>query len=433
MQDNKFKLKGFVVWGLCAVFFLYEFFIRTVIGTYQVPIMQDLQLNSFQFSLLSSTLFLIIYGIMQLPVGIIVDHIGLKKSLIIGTMACSIASIGFSYSSSYLMAMFYRGIMGFGASFGFICLLISVYDWMPHRYSAIFIGLSQFIGTLGPMMATGPLDTLSETMSISWHQIFLSLGGVGIILTALTILFIENNTQKAGQYIVLYKPEKISTSILRLFTRMQPWYIAILSTSLYFTIEYLSENEGRNFLSLKGISSNSAAYMLTTAWIGYAIGCPLLGFLSDFLKRRKIMMILAAIIGLISVITILYVPNQYLTIAFFYLGISASGQSIGFAIIAEQFKKQFVAVGFGLNNTMIVLISAINAPVIGFLLDHTKKANELILREYLSVFIILVILSLIAVFTSIFLIQETYTKSLADFTYLAPKKASLTKSKVSTI
>ena len=418
MQVNKFKLKGFVVWGLCAVFFLYEFFIRTVIGTYQTPVMQDLQLNSFQFSLLSSTLFLVIYGIMQLPVGIIVDHIGLKKSLIIGMMACSVASIGFAYSSSYGMAMFYRGIMGFGASFGFICLLISVYDWMPHRYSAIFIGLSQFIGTLGPMMATGPLDTLSETMSISWRQIFISLGGIGIILTTLTILFIENNTQKAGQYIILYKAEKISTSILRLFTKIQPWYIAILSTSLYFTIEYLSENEGRNFLSLKGISSNSAAYMLTTAWIGYAIGCPLLGFLSDFLKRRKIIMILAALIGLISVITILYLPKQYLTIAFFCLGISASGQSIGFATIAEQFKKQFVAVGFGLNNTMIVLISAINAPVIGFLLDYTKKANELILSEYLSVFIILVILSLIAVFTSIFLIQETYTKSLADFTYL---------------
>ena len=420
MQDNKFKLKGFVVWGLCAIFFLYEFFIRTVIGTYQTPVMQHFQLNSFQFSLLSSTLFLVIYGVMQLPVGIIVDHIGLKKSLIIGTMACSIASIGFAYSSSYEMAMFYRGIMGFGASFGFICLLISVYEWMPHRYSSIFIGLSQFIGTLGPMMATGPLDTLSETMAISWSQIFISLGGIGIILTTLTIFFIENNSQKAGQYIILYKTEKISTSILRLFTKIQPWYIAILSTSLYLTIEYLSENEGRNFLSLKGIYSNSAACMLTTAWIGYAIGCPLLGFLSDFLKRRKIIMIFAAIIGLISIITILYLPKQHLTIAFFCLGISASGQSIGFATIAEQFKKQFVAVGFGLNNTMIVVISAINAPVIGFLLDYTKKADDLILSEYLSVFIILVILSLIAVFTSIFLIKETYGKSLADFTYLTP-------------
>ena len=63
MQDNKFKLKGFVVWGLCAIFFLYEFFIRTIIGTYQTPVMQDLQLTSLQFSLLSSTLFLVIYGV----------------------------------------------------------------------------------------------------------------------------------------------------------------------------------------------------------------------------------------------------------------------------------------------------------------------------------------------------------------------------------
>ena len=46
-----------------------------------------------------------------------------------GSYSFGDASIGFAYSSSYLMAMFYRGIMGFGASFGFICLLISVYDW----------------------------------------------------------------------------------------------------------------------------------------------------------------------------------------------------------------------------------------------------------------------------------------------------------------
>ncbi|WP_367608019.1 hypothetical protein [Legionella sp. W05-934-2] len=43
-------------------------------------------------------------------------------------------------------------------SFGFICLLISVYDWLPRKNAALFIGLSQFIGTMGPMLAAGPLD-----------------------------------------------------------------------------------------------------------------------------------------------------------------------------------------------------------------------------------------------------------------------------------
>ena len=430
MIDNKFKAKGFLVWSICALFFLYEFLLRTVIGTYQHPVMQDLNITSFQFSLLSATIFLFIYGLMQIPAGLIVDNIGLKKSLFIGCITCTLAAFGFSYSHSYPIAVAYRFLMGFGASFGFICLLISVHDWMPHRYSAIFIGLSQFIGTLGPMLAAGPLDAISESKGIGWRSIFLSLGVFGIILCILIFLFVENNLQKAGKYTVLYKSEKISTSILRLFKRIQPWYLALLSASLYFTVEYLSENEGRTFLALKGISLNSASYMITISWIGYAIGCPLLGFLSDTLERRKIVMSLCAILGLLAIIMILYAPGkQFLQLAFFMLGMSASGQSIGFATMAEQFKKQFVAVGFGLNNAMITTISAINAPLIGFALDYTKQNETASLKEYLSVFNVLIITAVIATIIAIFFIKETFCKSAVDFTYLNPFK-SKNKSKL---
>ena len=201
MLDNKLKAKGFLVWGICALFFLYDFFLRTVIGTYQHPIMKDFDLKSFQFSLLSTTLFFVIYGVMQIPVGLIVDNIGLKKSLIIGSICCTISSIGFAYSNSYTMAIAYRMMMGFGSSFGFICLLISVHDWMPHRYSAVFIGLSQFIGTLGPMFAAGPLNNISESTDVSWRLIFLCLGVIGVLLAILIFFFVENNQQKAGKYI----------------------------------------------------------------------------------------------------------------------------------------------------------------------------------------------------------------------------------------
>lgn len=163
---------------------------------------------------------------------------------------------------------------------------------------------------------------------------------------------------------ILYKPKKISKAISVLFSRMQPWYIAIVSASLYFTIEYLSENEGRSFLALKGISSNNAGYIITIAWIGYAIGCPLLGFLSDFFERRKSILTFCSILAVSSIIMILYLPSElYIQVAFFILGFSASGQTIGFVTIAEQFKKQYVGVGFGLNNAMITTLSAINAPI----------------------------------------------------------------------
>lgn len=420
MQSNQFQAKGFLVWTICALFFLYEFSLRTVIGTYQEIVMQELDLNALQFSLLSSTLFIIIYGVMQIPAGLIVDNIGLKKSLIIGTLTCAIASIGFGHSNHYFTAMSFRMLMGFGSAFGFICVLIAVYDWMPHSYSAIFIGLAQFIGTLGPIMVAGPLETLSESADFNWRTVFSILGIIGFILTILVICYVDNNQQKTGKYIILRRPETILVSITRLFSKIQPWYIALLSVSLFFSIEYLSENEGRHFLLLKyDMSHTTASYMITWGWIGYALGCPILGMLSDFFNRRKSVVSLCALIGLMSIVIILYSHDaKYLLFAFVLLGISASGQSICFATIAEQFKRQFVAVGFGLNNAISNLITAINAPLIGILLDY--KGSYLIVSDYLSAFNILIIIAIIGIVVAIFCIKETYCKSAADFTYIAP-------------
>ncbi|MBL4819044.1 MAG: MFS transporter [Deltaproteobacteria bacterium] len=421
-MDNKFQAKGFLVWGICALFFLYEFFLRTVIGTYQHPVMQDLDITSFQFSVLSTTTFALILGTAQIPLGFIVSNIGLKKSLATGSLICAIASIGFAYSYNYPMAVFYRMLMALGASFGFICLLVSVYDWMPHRYSAVFIGLSQFIGTLGPMISAGPLETMSESQSINWRFVFLTLSGIGFALFVLVFLFVDNNQEKSGRNIILQKPEKLINSLKRLFTNRQAIYIALVTGGLYFAIEYLSANEGRSFLLLKGVSLQSASYMITISWIGYAIGCPLLGALSDIFERRKALLSLSGVLGLLSIISILYLPGEItLFVAFFMLGISAAGQSIGYANIAEQFNKQFTAIAFGFNNAVVAIIAAINAPTIGLLIDRSKQAGAISLGDYRFVFSILVITILAALLISVFLLKETYCKSAAEFTVLKLK------------
>lgn len=420
MNDNQLSVKGLVVLAVCVLFFLYEFFLRTVIGTYQNPLMHDLNLTSFQFSVLSTTIFLLIYGLMQIPAGLIINHIGLKKSLIIGVLCCTVSVIGMSFAYSYSAAVTYRILMGFGASFGFIGMLMAIHDWIPHRYNAIFIGMSQFIGTLGPMIATGPLDALSHSSHISWRDIFLSLGIIGGVLMILIFMLVDNNHQKTGKYVILHKPANISNSIFRLFSRIQPWYIAFLSASLYFAVEYLSENEGRSFLILKGVAPNNAGYMITVAWIGYAIGCPVLGFLSDFFERRRAVLSFCAILSLISTIILLYVSNiSYIWYAFFILGFSAGGQTIGFAVISEQFKKPFVAIGFGLNNAMISFLSGINAPIIGLLLDHIGGGNKLHLNDYLYAFIVLLIVSICSLIISVFFLKENYCKSTAEFTILS--------------
>lgn len=423
LKETQFSTKGFVVWGVCVLFFLYEFFLRASLGTFQHPLMHDLHLSSFQYSLLSTTLFSVMYGVMQIPVGLLIDNIGLKKVLLLGATISAFSCVAFAYSNTYYLAVMARMLMGIGASVGFLCLLVSVHEWMPHRHNALFIGLSQFFGTMGPMFSAGPLEDLVASAHISWHVIFNALGMIGLGLVVLIIFFVENSQERAEKYVILKRPESIRVTLLKLFSRSQAWYIALFSGSVYFAIEYLSENEGRIFLGLKGFSESFSSYMITLAWVGYAIGCPLLGFLSDYFKRRKGVLMVAGVFSVVSILMVIFSENKYLLMmGFFLLGFSASGQSVGFATIAEQFKKQFVPIGLALNNFMVMILIATNAPTIAFIIDKAKSKPDFGLSNYYEAFSLLIVVSVIALVMSFLLIKETFCKSVVDFNCLTPNK-----------
>lgn len=423
-QNKTFTFQGVSIWFICAIFFLYEYLLRTVIGTFQHPIMTDLELTSFQFSLLSSTMYLFIYSVMQIPVGLIVDRFGLKISVLTGSVICAVSAIGFAFSHDYFTASCFRILTGFGSSFGFICLLVAVYDWLPAKNIAFLIGVSLFIGTMGPMLAAGPLESMSEAGDLDWRTVFSFLGGVGFILSGFIAFFVKNNRKKSGSYIVLNRPESIKKTMKTLVSKSQPWFIAFFASLIYFSLEYLSENEGKIFLTLKGFSSTSAAYTLTLAWVGYGVGSPIIGWLSDYFKRRRPIMVMAALVSSISVICLVF-SNNYLVVAtsFFFLGFGAGSQGVAFAAIAEQFKKAYLAAALSFNNALATFLGAVNAPILGSIIDFSKtEGMPAHLSDYMLAFTILAVLVSLSLIFPLFFIKETYCKSSADFTYLRWKK-----------
>lgn len=420
-QNQKMSVAGTIIWLICALFFMYEFLLRTILGTFEHPIMHDLNLNLVSFAILSSTAYQLIYGIMQMPVGIITDQLGLKKTLFIAVMFCAVTVAGFGMSFGFDSALIFRILMGLGSSFGFICLLVAVYDWMPRKHIALFIGLSQLIGTMGPMLAAGPLNALSTHSDLPWRYIFYVLGFIGIGIAVLVLLFVRNNTDYTGSFRILKRPKPLKNNFFSLMRQQQVWYIAVYSACVYFAIEYFSENSGKAFLILHGYSSYTASYMLTVSWLGYAIGCPLLGFISDRLNNRKHVMLFAAIFGFIATLCIVYFPINILMIsfAFFGLGIGASGQSIGFAIMAEQCNQNYLAAGLSLNNAMIMLVTSLMAPLIGAILSHASQGTQLSIANYQTGFILILIIMFVGILISTLLIKETFCKSTKETTKLA--------------
>ncbi len=396
------------MWFIAAVFFSYEFLLRTVVGTFEHPITYDLKLNLVQFSIISSVAYQLIYALMQIPAGIIVDRYGLKKSLTLAVSVCAAAMLGFSFSEHFGTALLYRLMIGFGSSFGFICILVIVYEWLPLRRRAFFVGLSQFIGTVGPMISGGPLTYWSEVGTFNWRHLFIYLSIIGVAIATLAFIFVKNKEQSLDEVIVVEKPTDNVSQIKSLWYAQILW-IVFYSACVYFAIEYLSENATKQYLSFHNISAVNSSFMITLSWLGYACGCPSIGFMSDYFYTRKRMMQICAVLVFVSLLLIVLFPFNIwlLRIGFFFLGVGVAGQTIGFAAVAENTEKKYIGVALALNNAAMMFVMAINAPIVSYTIDALGGGPD----DYQKALLILPAMGFLAILISTFKIKETYCKS----------------------
>jgi len=414
--DQKIKAIGIFIWGIAAIFFLYEFFLRTFVGSIAHQLIDDLHLNIQEFTLIGSAYYLA-YGLMQMPVGVLADKFGVKKIMIFATLACALATFLFAHSHSFIAAVLGRFFMGFGSSFAFVCLLVIASNWFPSRFFGFFAGASQFIGTMGPVLAGGPLISWLVGSHIDWRFALSSIGAFGIILAVLTLFFVKNKPRGTENTLLfLSKNESIYVRLKRLFKTKQAWAVAVYSASVYVPIAVIAAVWGTDYLQAVGLPQKSAAYMISIAWIAYAIGCPGFGFLSDLTKRRKPFLILCALMGLSSMSLILYghfTSKAAYELLFFMLGLSATGQNIGFAAIAEHTSKDIKASALGLNNGLITLSGAILPIVIGYFISiasGTSNAQHLPVSSFVIGLSFLPAAYLVSLIVSVFLFKETYCK-----------------------
>lgn len=422
---TKFTLRGLSVWAICALFFAYEFLLRTLLGTFQAPLMRDLKLTSVSFACLSTTIYFIAYAIMQMPAGMIAEKWGLKKTLTVAVALCALSGTAFAFVQNQEAAFFARLLMGLGSGFGFVCLMVSVYDWIPKAYYGLFIGLSQFIGTLGPMIAAGPINDLAIRYHLDWRMVFLGFGCLGFLLLIAVIGIVRSNANEERLFRIVRRPRAWHVDLFELFKQKQTWCIALYSALVYCVVEYLSENEGKAFIELRGLNPIVSSYMITLAWVGYAMSCPLLGALSDYIKRRKLIMVFSALGSCLAAVLIIYFPASPLLLgfSFYLLGVGAGGQSIGLAMMAEYCHKTYVAVAFGFNNAMITVISSVNAPLIGWLIEHHRIGETLTVSDYQFGFSVILLLLTAAFSLALLAVRETFCRPRQGFTYLLSERS----------
>ena len=94
--------------------------------------------------------------------------------------------------------------------------------------------------------------------------------------------------------------------------------------------------------------------------------------------------------------------------------------------MAEQCSKAYLAIGLGFNNAMIALLTSINAPIIGHLLNHHSHSQSLTIADYQYAFSFLICMIVLSLILSAFFIKETYCRPTQGFTFIPRARDSST-------
>lgn len=413
-DDVKVSIFSIIIWSVGALFFLYEFFLRTFIGTLGHQIIPALHLTPTRFAEIGAAYY-VAYGVLQVPVGIILDRFGIKLVMTLAACLCGVATFLFAHSQDFILAFLARALMGVGSAFAFVSLLMIVATWFPRKNFAMMAGMSQFVGTMGPMLAGGPLVAAMHSFHSTWRVTLSVIALFGVFLGVLIFFVVKTKPRSADNIIWLTPSKSIWKEVKGLLTNKQAWLIAGYSVGVYVSIELLGAVWGTEYLQVRGLSQGMAASMISTAWLGYAIGCPLVGAISDYMHRRKPLLILCALIGVLSTTLIVYLPviNQIVYFgAFFLLGVAASGQNVGFAAIAEQVDESTKAAALGLNNGAMILSAAIVPMMVGEIVSLLSGPHVTHFQPHVFVIALSVmpVLMLMAVILAILFVKETYCK-----------------------
>jgi len=137
-----------------------------------------------------------VYTLMQVPSGVLVDTLGVRRIVALGGVIAGAGSILFALADSLPVASLGRLLVGLGVSAMFLAILKINALWFRERHFGTLTGLTVLIGNLGAVLAGAPLVWVLNFTD--WRSVFVALGGFSLLLAALTWLVVRNHPGEAG-------------------------------------------------------------------------------------------------------------------------------------------------------------------------------------------------------------------------------------------
>lgn len=356
----------------CGGLFLVVHVHRFALGTLAGWLMAEFGASAVEMGGLTS-LYFCFYGAAQFPAGIMADTLAPRRTLLASGLCLTGGALLSAWAPDLGVAYAGRVLVGLGAAPVFVCAIRLIASWFDPLRFATLVGLINFTGNVGGFVAGVPLAAASE--ALGWRSVFWGLGALTLVATGVCWLVVRDRPRVAevAAPVTLGESLRAAASALR---NREVWKAIAAKMGLdagnfvFFAawgVPYLSQ--------VYELSPAAASRYVSIGVVGFALGAPAHGLLSDRVFRgRRVPLLLAATAYLGAWIAVLVPPGgahgpALFGVVAFLMGFLAASLLLTLSIARDQAPERAAGVATALVNGSGFLGGAVLQVVVSAILD----------------------------------------------------------------
>jgi len=374
-----------IAWLITAVYYFYQYTLRSAPAVMMPELSAAFGVGAASVASIVG-LFYYGYSPFSLVAGVAMDQVGPRTVIPLGAAAVGVGSLLFATGDT-TVASIGRLLQGAGGVFALVGAAYIATTNFPASRAATLIGATQMFGMAGGsagQFVVGPLIASGTPWNVFW--VAMGIGGLVISVLLFGLLPASRTSDRSPDWL-----REALHAMGIVFRNPQSILCGVIAGLLFIPTTIFDMIWGVRFLQdAHGFDYGTAVLRSSIVPFGWIIGCPLLGFLSDRLGRRKPVILGGAAVLLACLAWILFGPAHVLPpyVLGLAAGIGSGAAMLPYTVIKEANPPEMSGTSTGVVNFINFTFSALLAPVFASLLMTARGASgQLTLVHYQTAFL----------------------------------------------
>ena len=392
-----------MAWLIALLFYVLEYATRSAPAVMIPELAAAFSMNAVGVSAILGAYYYT-YSVTSLVAGAALDRFGAKFAVSLGCAMLGAGCLVFTIADP-VSGYAGRLLQGAGSAFAFTGAVYLASRGFTPRSLATAIGATQCLGMLGGsagQFVVGPL----MSSGIDWRDFWIFFGIVGLALAVGLFLIAPKGDQaKAGAAapsLSILAPFKIVLS------NPQSYLTGLVAGLMFVPTTIGDMTWGVSFFQQDAqLDFKHAVTIISMVPLGWVVGCPLMGWLTDYIGLRKPVLIGGGVAMLLAIGQISFLPGLLPPmIGMFLFGVASGVAMIPYTIIKEANPDSVKGCATGTINFLNFGMSALIGPIFGGLLGKTLVSTNDHLAHFREAGAFWMVAILVAIVVSLF-IHET--------------------------